>query len=115
MFAFASTTCTIKTWRSASQRLAMPCGSRYLYICEQVLVHYCSEQRDIRHPLEKYTEADLDREYSTVKPCAPFCTVSCVHRVAMLDLMRNQPREALSVFSPGNAGGPRSFRPASRC
>ncbi len=83
-------------------------GSRYLYICEQGLVHYCSQQRGYPAiPLEKYTQADLDREYSTVKPCAPFCTVSCVHRVAMLDLMRNQPREALTrFFPPATPGGP---------
>ncbi len=83
-------------------------GSRYLYICEQGLVHYCSQQRGYPAiPLEKYTQVDLDREYSTVKPCAPFCTVSCVHRVAMLDLMRNQPREALTrFFPPATPGGP---------
>jgi MoaA/NifB/PqqE/SkfB family radical SAM enzyme len=82
-------------------------GSRYLYICEQGLVHYCSQQRGYPAiPLENYTQADLDREYSTVKPCAPFCTVSCVHRVAMLDLMRNQPREALTrFFPPATPGG----------
>jgi MoaA/NifB/PqqE/SkfB family radical SAM enzyme len=83
-------------------------GSRYLYVCEQGLVHYCSQQRG--HPaipLENYTQVDLDREYSTVKPCAPYCTVSCVHRVAMLDLMRNQPREALPrFFPPATPGGP---------
>jgi MoaA/NifB/PqqE/SkfB family radical SAM enzyme len=83
-------------------------GSRYLYICEEGLVHYCSQQRGYPAiPLEKYTQADLDREYSTVKSCAPFCTVSCVHRVAMLDLMRNQPREALTrFFPPATPGGP---------
>jgi MoaA/NifB/PqqE/SkfB family radical SAM enzyme len=83
-------------------------GSRYLYICEQGLVHYCSQQRGYPAiPLEKYTQEDRDREYSTVKPCAPFCTVSCVHRVAMLDLVRNQPREALTrFFPPATPGGP---------
>jgi MoaA/NifB/PqqE/SkfB family radical SAM enzyme len=83
-------------------------GSRYLYICEQGLVHYCSQQRGYPAiPLENYAQVDLDREYSTVKPCAPFCTVSCVHRVAMLDLMRNQPREALTrFFPPATPGGP---------
>ena len=83
-------------------------GSRYLYICEQGLVHYCSQQRGYPAiPLEKYTQIDLDREYSTKKPCAPFCTVSCVHRVAMLDLVRNQPREALTrFFPPATPGGP---------
>jgi MoaA/NifB/PqqE/SkfB family radical SAM enzyme len=76
-------------------------GSRYLYVCEQGLVHYCSQQRGYPAiPLAKYSQADLDREYSTVKKCAPYCTVSCVHRVAMLDLVRNQPREALTRFFP---------------
>jgi MoaA/NifB/PqqE/SkfB family radical SAM enzyme len=83
-------------------------GSRYIYVCEQGLVHYCSQQRGYPAiPLEQYGQADLDREYSTVKPCAPFCTVSCVHRVAMLDLVRNQPREALTrFFPPATPGGP---------
>jgi MoaA/NifB/PqqE/SkfB family radical SAM enzyme len=83
-------------------------GSRFLYVCEQGLVHYCSQQRGYPAiPLEQYTQADLDREYTTVKPCAPLCTVSCVHRVAMLDLIRNQPREALSrFFPPATPGGP---------
>ena len=71
-------------------------------------MHYCSQQRgNPAIPLEKYTQADLDREYSTKKPCAPFCTVSCVHRVAMLDLVRNEPREALTrFFPPATPGGP---------
>jgi MoaA/NifB/PqqE/SkfB family radical SAM enzyme len=83
-------------------------GSRYLYVCEEGLVHYCSQQRGYPAiPLAQYTQADLDREYSTVKPCAPFCTVSCVHRVAMIDLMRNQPRVALDRFFPPTVeGGP---------
>jgi MoaA/NifB/PqqE/SkfB family radical SAM enzyme len=81
-------------------------GSRYLYICENGLVHYCSQQRGYPAiPLEKYTQADLDREYSTKKACALYCTVSCVHRVAMIDLMRDKPRESLRrFFPPGTAG-----------
>jgi hypothetical protein len=44
-------------------------GSRYLYICEDGLVHYCSQQRGYPAiPLEQYTQQDLDREYSTQKP-----------------------------------------------
>lgn len=83
-------------------------GSRYLYVCENGLVHYCSQQRGYPAiPLEKYTDADLEREYSTKKPCAPFCTVSCVHRVAMLDLVRDRPYEALAgFFPPALPGGP---------
>jgi MoaA/NifB/PqqE/SkfB family radical SAM enzyme len=83
-------------------------GSRYLYICEDGLVHYCSQQRGYPAiPLEKYSAEDLEREYWTEKPCAPYCTVSCVHRVAMIDMMRANPREALQRFfppaSPGDA------------
>ncbi|MCI0415814.1 radical SAM protein [bacterium] len=76
-------------------------GSRYLYICEDGLVHYCSQQRGFPAiPLEKYSLEDLKREYSTVKSCAPFCTVSCVHRVSLLDFVRENPREALTAFFP---------------
>ena len=86
-------------------------GSRYLYICEEGLVHYCSQQRGYPAiPLEKYTLEDIDREYTSKKACAPFCTVSCVHRVAMLDLIRNEPREALlRLFPPERSGGPLSL------
>jgi MoaA/NifB/PqqE/SkfB family radical SAM enzyme len=91
-------------------------GSRYLYICEDGLVHYCSQQRGYPAiPLEKYTREDIDREYSTKKACAPFCTVSCVHRVAMLDMIRNEPRESLfKLFPPKELGGEPSFPPAVR-
>jgi MoaA/NifB/PqqE/SkfB family radical SAM enzyme len=85
-------------------------GSRYLYICEDGLVHYCSQQRG--HPgipLERYTHEDLEREYHSVKTCAPYCTVSCVHRVAALDRFRQDPIAALQQFFPGanEAGGAR--------
>lgn len=64
-------------------------GSRYLYICEDGLVHYCSQQRGYPAiPLEKYTVQDLRREYVTEKSCAPHCTVSCVHQVSIFDSWR---------------------------
>jgi MoaA/NifB/PqqE/SkfB family radical SAM enzyme len=64
-------------------------GSRYLYICEDGLVHYCSQQRGYPAiPLEKYTVEDLRREYLTEKSCAPHCTVSCVHQVSIFDSWR---------------------------
>jgi MoaA/NifB/PqqE/SkfB family radical SAM enzyme len=64
-------------------------GARYLYICENGLVHYCSQQRGYPGtPLEKYTLADIRREYVTEKSCAPHCTVSCVHQVSALDSWR---------------------------
>ena len=65
-------------------------GGRYLYICEDGLVHYCSQQRGYPAvPLEKYTREDLWREYHTRKSCAPHCTVSCVQAVAMIDNWRS--------------------------
>jgi MoaA/NifB/PqqE/SkfB family radical SAM enzyme len=64
-------------------------GSRYLYICEDGLVHYCSQQRGYPAiPLEKYNAEDLRREYLTEKSCAPHCTVSCVHQVSIFDSWR---------------------------
>src|SRR4051794_29614693 len=64
-------------------------GARYFYICEDGLVHYCSQQRGYPAiPLEKYTKADIRREYLTEKTCAPHCTVSCVHQVSIFDSWR---------------------------
>jgi MoaA/NifB/PqqE/SkfB family radical SAM enzyme len=65
-------------------------GARYLYICEEGLVHYCSQQRGYPGvPLESYTVADIRREFSTEKSCAPYCTVGCVHRVSTMDFWRS--------------------------
>lgn len=64
-------------------------GSRYLYICENGLVHYCSQQRGYPAiPLEDYTPELRRREYHTRKYCAPYCTISCVQQVAMIDNWR---------------------------
>jgi MoaA/NifB/PqqE/SkfB family radical SAM enzyme len=64
-------------------------GARYLYICEDGLVHWCSQQRGYPGiPLADYTLDDFRREYMTEKPCAPLCTVSCSQQVAMLDNWR---------------------------
>jgi MoaA/NifB/PqqE/SkfB family radical SAM enzyme len=64
-------------------------GGRYLYICEDGLVHYCSQQRGYPGvPLATYTREDLRREYLTEKSCAPNCTVSCVHQVSIFDAWR---------------------------
>ena len=81
-------------------------GSRYLYICEDGLVHYCSQQRG--HPgisLEEYTRENLEHEYHTVKPCALYCSIPCVQRVAMVDEFRERPREALARFFPVHVHG----------
>jgi MoaA/NifB/PqqE/SkfB family radical SAM enzyme len=65
-------------------------GARYLYICEQGLVHYCSQQRGYPGiPLENYTLDDVRREYLTKKACADYCTIACVHQVATFDFWRD--------------------------
>jgi MoaA/NifB/PqqE/SkfB family radical SAM enzyme len=64
-------------------------GSRFLYICENGLVHYCSQQRGYPGvPLAEYTKDDLKREFLTEKGCAPNCTVSCVHQISFIDYWR---------------------------
>ena len=66
-------------------------GARYLYICEDGLVHYCSQQRGYPGtPLMKYSVADIRREYRTEKTCAPRCTVACVHQVSYIDFWRGK-------------------------
>jgi MoaA/NifB/PqqE/SkfB family radical SAM enzyme len=64
-------------------------GARYLYICEDGLVHYCSQQRGYPAiPLEQYTKEDVRREFYTEKPCAKFCTIACVQQVGLFDNWR---------------------------
>ena len=71
-------------------------GARFLYICEDGLVHWCSQQRG--HPgipLVDYKHEDIERQYAIVKECAPFCGISCVQQTAMLDEIRENPRGML--------------------
>lgn len=64
-------------------------GARYLYICEDGLVHYCSQQRGFPGiPYWQYTREHRRREFHTIKHCAPRCTISCVQQVAMIDNWR---------------------------
>jgi MoaA/NifB/PqqE/SkfB family radical SAM enzyme len=65
-------------------------GSRYLYVCENGLVHWCSQQRGYPGiPLAQYTPEMRAREYSTEKFCAARCTVSCVQQVGIIDNWRD--------------------------
>lgn len=75
-------------------------GSRYLYICEDGLVHYCSQQRGYPGiPLAEYTVEDIRREFLSEKSCAPNCTVSCVHQTSLVDFWRApQSLESHKVF-----------------
>ncbi|MGB7848267.1 MAG: radical SAM protein [Candidatus Acidiferrum sp.] len=79
-------------------------GSRYLYICEEGLVHWCSQQRGYPGvPLEKYTTEMRHREFFTHKECASKCTVSCVQQVGILDNWR-----AAQTLQPRAAGAGKS-------
>jgi len=76
-------------------------GGRYLYVCEDGLVHYCSQQRGYPAvPLETYTIDDIRREFATPKSCAPYCTVGCVHRVSTMDFWRSPQPTTPSPASP---------------
>jgi MoaA/NifB/PqqE/SkfB family radical SAM enzyme len=77
-------------------------GSRYLYICENGLVHYCSQQRGYPGvPLAQYTTEDVKREFLTAKSCAPNCTIGCVHRISHIDHWR---APQTKTVSPGQQG-----------
>src|SRR5271157_1508981 len=79
-------------------------GARYLYICEDGLVHYCSQQRGYPGiPLERYSVDDIRREFLTEKSCAPHCTVSCVHHVSYFDFWR-APQTRQSPPTPVDQG-----------
>ncbi len=85
-------------------------GGRHLYICEDGLVHYCMAQRGFPGiPLAQYSREDMARESKTKKSCTPYCTIFCVQRVALLDHLREHPRQALEQIFPtrDDSGHPR--------
>jgi len=65
-------------------------GARYLYICEEGLVHYCTQKRGYPGvPLENYTRANMRKEYLTKKPCAPYCAISTALKISVFDRWRD--------------------------
>ncbi len=81
-------------------------GARYLYVCENGLVHYCSQQRGYPgKPLSEYGVEDIRREFLTAKSCAPYCTVSCVHQVSYMDFWRAPQTLAAPEPEPVPAAG----------
>ncbi|MGI4829654.1 MAG: radical SAM protein [Janthinobacterium lividum] len=64
-------------------------GSRYLYVDENGIVSYCSQQRGYPGiPVSEYLKSDVEREFLVEKGCAPNCTISCVHQVSYIDHWR---------------------------
>lgn len=81
-------------------------GARYLYICEDGLVHWCSQQRGCPGvPLASYTREDIRRELLSPKWCAPLCTIGCVHRVSTMDYWRKPQRRDAGI-APGPLSEP---------
>jgi MoaA/NifB/PqqE/SkfB family radical SAM enzyme len=79
-------------------------GARYLYICENGLVHWCSQQRGSPGvPLASYTLEDIRREFMAPKWCAPLCTIGCVHRVSTMDYWR-KPQQNPTAGTPVGQG-----------
>lgn len=83
-------------------------GARYLYICEDGLVHFCSQQRGLPGiPLMDYGVEHIRQAFRTQKSCAPTCTIGCVHRASWVDSWRAQPdpdpNRADSVEEPREA------------
>jgi MoaA/NifB/PqqE/SkfB family radical SAM enzyme len=82
-------------------------GARYLYICEDGLVHWCSQQRGYPGiPLAQYTDEMRHREYYTAKHCAPMCTVSCVQQVGIIDNWRGPQTLKPKPMAPPAAAQP---------
>jgi MoaA/NifB/PqqE/SkfB family radical SAM enzyme len=79
-------------------------GSRYLYVCEDGLVHYCSQQRGYPGiPVAEYTTGHIKREFVTEKSCAPYCTISCVHQTSYMDFWRSPQRKPAAEPIPAGA------------
>jgi MoaA/NifB/PqqE/SkfB family radical SAM enzyme len=80
-------------------------GARYLYVDENGIVSWCSQQRGTPGiSIHEYTQADMEREYITEKWCAPTCTIQCVHQVGHLDAWRD-PQISLSDYNNRKGGG----------
>ncbi len=78
-------------------------GARYVYICEDGLVHFCSQMRGVPGvPIAEWTQADLDREFYSSKACAPRCTISCVQQTSFIDFWR-APQHLKSKMVPVSA------------
>ena len=49
------------------------------------------------------TREDIRREFFTEKPCAPQCTISCVHQTSLIDFFRGRQRPAGSLPTPSTS------------
>ena len=76
-------------------------GSRYLYVDEFGVAHWCSQKRErFGIPLAQYSAADLRRQFLTRKGCEAHCTVGCARTNSARDEWRPQ------TFAPGPPPSP---------
>lgn len=66
-------------------------GSRYLYVSEFGVVHWCSQTRDeFGIPLEEYSWKELKRQFNIYKKCNEQCTIGCARTNSAYDQWRPQ-------------------------
>ena len=66
-------------------------GARYLYVCEDGLVRWCSQRRGCPGiPLGRYSVADIRSGFNSLKDCSPLCTITCVRQVSVFDDWRRR-------------------------
>ena len=62
-------------------------------------MHWCSQQRGHPgNPARDSTALTIWKGVSPRQGCAPLCTVGCVHRVAQVDELREDPQRTLSQW-----------------
>jgi MoaA/NifB/PqqE/SkfB family radical SAM enzyme len=81
-------------------------GSRYLYVDEDGMVRWCSQQRHtFGIPLEQFSRWELVRQFYTRKDCNPACTVGCVRNASRYEEVRPQflKPDPAAMVGPGPA------------
>jgi hypothetical protein len=79
-------------------------GSRYLYVDEDSIVRWCSQQRDaFGIPLADFTHDHLREQFHTRKPCADHCTVGCARTCSAYDGWRPQTLAATPAVARADA------------
>ena len=80
-------------------------GSRYLYVDEFGVAHWCSQQRErFGIPLAQYTAADLRQQFLTRKGCEAHCTVGCARTNSARDEWRQQTLAPGPLPAPSPSG-----------
>lgn len=89
--------------RGGSAPFKCRAGSRYLYVDEDGMVRWCSQQRTAWGiPLEQYDFDELKRQFHTPKSCSPSCTVGCVRTCSAYDGWRPQRLPVVEVPAEAN-------------